>query len=288
MVGDGESSVLFTDNDYRKDLDYGEFFFATWNGKNLYYGDFRVEAREVDLYHYMRQFVLVYCYNMYIYNVDLIIPQEFWSGCRFVLFCGTYRGANLGVLDFWNREVKNITVMNCDMYSNARDEQIGIFNIPKTGANINDKTSISNIDLINNTVHTTPVKYEDVVGHQNMIFTVSYSDSVRIDDIRIAGNHFICEADSKFMTFGNATNVVVEDNIIEIITTRNTGASVFDSSNGDAKNILIRNNEFFLTSEDGKRKKASMTQGRMTLEGNRIFSKTCRICYWWSKFGRKQ
>ena len=296
IVGDGDSSVLFTDNDYRKDLGYGEFFFSTWNGKNLYYGDFRIEAREVDLYHYMRQFVLIYCDNMYIYNVDLIIPQESWSGyyyedkqysnctlysgntnitidgCKFVLFSGAYRGANFGVLDFWNREVKNITLMNCDMYSNARDEQIGIFNIPKTGANINDKTSISNVDLINNTIHTTPVKYEEVVGNQNMIFTVSYSDSVRIDDIRIAGNHFICEADSKFMTFGNATNVVVEENIIEIITTRNTGASVFDSSNGDAKNILIRNNEFFLTSEDGERKKASMTQGRMTLEGNRIFS----------------
>ena len=296
LIGDGDSSVLFTDNDYNKGIGYGEFLFATWNGKNLYYGDFRIEAREVDLYHYMRQFVLVYCDNMYIYNVDLIIPQESWSGyyyedkqysnctlysgntnitidgCKFVLFSGTYRGANFGVLDFWNREVKNITLMNCDMYSNARDEQIGIFNIPKTGANINDKTSISNVDLINNTIHTTPVKYEEVVGNQNMIFTVSYSDSVRIDDIRIAGNHFICEADSKFMTFGNATNVVVEENIIEIITTRNTGASVFDSSNGDAKNILIRNNEFFLTSEDGERKKASMTQGRMTLEGNRIFS----------------
>ena len=296
LVGDGDSSVLFTDNDYRKGIGYGEFLFATWNGKNLYYGDFRIEAREVDLYHYMRQFVLIYCDNMYIYNVDLIIPQESWSGyyyedkqysnctlysgntnitidgCKYVLFSGTYRGANFGVLDFWNREVKNITLMNCDLYSNARDEQLGIFNIPKTGANINDKTSISNVDLINNTIHTSPVKYREVVGNQTMIFTVSYSDSVRIDDIRIAGNHFICEADSKFMTFGNATNVVVEKNIIEIVTTASTGASVFDSCNSDAKNILIRNNEFFLTSEDGKQSKGSMTQGRMTLEGNRVFS----------------
>ena len=295
IVGDGDSSILFTDNDYRAGIGYGEFFFSTWNGKNIYYGDFRIEAREVDLYHYMRQFVLIYCDNLYMYNVDLIIPQESWSGyyyedkqysnftcysgntnvtadgCTFILFCGTYRGANVGILDFWNRKVENITVMNCDMYSNARDEQIGIFNIPKTGNNINENTSISNIDFINNTIHTTPVKYEEVVGHQNMLFTVAYSDSVRIDDVRIAGNHFICEADSKFMTFGNLTNCVVEDNMIEIITTRNTGASVFDSSNLDASNILIRNNEFFITST-GNQKKAGMTQGKMTLEGNRVFS----------------
>ena len=295
IVGEGDSSILFTDNDYRAGIGYGEFFFSTWNANNIYYGDFRIEAREVDLYHYMRQFVLIYCDNIYINNVDLIIPQESWSGyyyedkqysnftcysgntnvtvdgCTFVLFSGTYRGANVGIMDFWNREVKNITVMNCDLYSNARDEQIGIFNIPKTGANINENTSISNVDLINNTIHTTPVKYEEVVGNQNMCFTISYSDSVRIDDVRIAGNHFICEADSKFMTFGNLTNCVVEENIIEIITTRNTGASVFDSSNGEANNILIRNNEIFITSKDGKYKKASMTQGRMTLEGNRIF-----------------
>lgn len=296
IVGDGDSTVLFTDNDYRKDEGYSEFFFAVWNASNTYFGDFRIEAREVDLYNYMRQFVLVYCDNIYIYNVDLIVPQEAYSGyyyedkqysnftcysgdtnitvdaCTMIQFSGTYRGANVGILDFWDKEVKNITVMNCDLYSNARDEQIGIFNIPKTGAVENKNTSIRNIDLINNTIHTTPVKYEEVVGNQNMCFTVAYAESVRIDDVRIAGNHFICEVDSKFMTFGNITNCVVENNIIEITSTRNNGASVFDSSNSDTKNILIRNNEFFLTSTDGKRGKASFTQGKMTFEGNRVVS----------------
>ena len=176
IVGDGDSTVLFTDNDYREEEGYSEFFFASWNSKNIYFGDFRIEAREVDLYHYMRQFVLIYCDNIYIYNVDLIVPQEAYSGyyyedkqysnfccysgdtnitvdgCTMVQFSGTYRGANVGILDFWDKEVKNITVMNCDLYSNARDEQIGIFNIPKTGTKVNENTSISNIDLINNTI----------------------------------------------------------------------------------------------------------------------------------------
>ena len=274
IVGDGESSILFTDNDYRADQGYSEHFFLTWNAKNLYFGDFRIEAREVDLYHYMRQFTLIYCDNVYIYNMDMIIPQETYSAyyfedkqysnfccysgdtnitvddCTMIQFSGTYRGANVGIMDFWNREVKNITVMNCDLYSNARDEQIGIFNIPKTGTHVNENTSISNIDLINNSIHTIPVKYTEVIGNQNMCFTVSYGDSVRIDDVRIAGNHFICQADSKFMTFGSITNCVVEDNIIEIITTRSNGASVFDSSNGDEKNIIIRNNELYLGSTD--------------------------------------
>ena len=296
IVGDGESSILFTDNDYRADQGYSEHFFLTWNAKNLYFGDFRIEAREVDLYHYMRQFTLIYCDNVYIYNMDMIIPQETYSAyyfedkqysnfccysgdtnitvddCTMIQFSGTYRGANVGIMDFWNREVKNITVMNCDLYSNARDEQIGIFNIPKTGTHVNENTSISNIDLINNSIHTIPVKYTEVIGNQNMCFTVSYGDSVRIDDVRIAGNHFICQADSKFMTFGSITNCVVEDNIIEIITTRSNGASVFDSSNGDEKNIIIRNNEFYLGSTDGKQQKAGFSQGKMTLEGNKVFA----------------
>lgn len=296
IVGDGSSTILFTDNDYRAEEGYSEFFFAVWESENLYFGDFSIEAREVDLYHYMRQFVLVYCNQVYIYNVDLTVPQEAYSGyywedkqysnftcysgdtnitvdgCKMVQFSGTYRGANVGILDFWDREVKNITVMNCDLYSNARDEQIGIFNIPKTGTKVNENTSISNIDLINNTIHTTPVKYEEVIGNQNMCFTVAYGESVRIDDVRIAGNHFICEVDSKFMTFGTITNCVVEDNIIEIISTRNNGASVFDSSNADPANILIRNNEFFLTSTDGRSGKAGFTQGNMTFENNRVIS----------------
>lgn len=298
IVGDGDSTVLFTDNDYRVEQGYSEFFFAVWNSQNVYFGDFRIEAREVDLYHYMRQFVLIYCDNIYVYNVNLIVPQEAYSGyyyedkqysnfccysgdtnitvdgCTMVQFSGTYRGANVGILDFWDREVKNITVMNCDLYSNARDEQIGIFNIPKTGSKINENTSISNIDLINNAIHTIPVKYTEVVGNQNMCFTVAYGDSVRIDDVRIAGNHFICEADSKFMTFGTITNCVFEENIIELIATRTNGASVFDSSNQDAGNIIIRNNEFFLTSLDGKRGKVGFMQGKMTFEGNKVFSDT--------------
>lgn len=296
IVGDGESSILFTDNDYRADQGYSEHFFLTWNAKNLYFGDFRIEAREVDLYHYMRQFTLIYCDNVYIYNMDLIIPQETYSAyyyedkqysnfccysgdtnitvddCTMIQFSGTYRGANVGIMDFWNKEVKNITVMNCDLYSNARDEQIGIFNIPKTGSQVNENTSISNIDLINNSIHTIPVKYTEIIGNQNMCFTVAYGDSVRIDDVRIAGNHFICQADSKFMTFGTITNCVVEENIIEIITTRTNGASVFDSSNSDEKNIIIRNNEFFLGSTDGKQQKAGFSQGKMTLEGNKVFA----------------
>ena len=216
IVGDGDSTVLFTDNDYRADQGYSEFFFSSWNSQNMYFGDFRIEAREVDLYNYMRQFVLIYCDNVYVYHVNMIIHQESYSAyyfedkqysnfccysgdtnitvdeCTMVQFSGTYRGANVGIMDFWNRRVENITVMNCDLYSNARDEQIGIFNIPKTGTTENKDTSISNVDLINNTIHTIPVKYTNIIGNQNMCFTVAYTDSVRIDDVRIAGNHFIC------------------------------------------------------------------------------------------------
>lgn len=91
---------------------------------DLYMADFSVEAREVEGWNYMRQMVFVDCDNVYTYRVNLNIPQEtfskdyfvdkqyssltYYSGnknmtldsCKLELMCSTYRGANLGVLDF--------------------------------------------------------------------------------------------------------------------------------------------------------------------------------------------
>ena len=39
IVGDGDSSILFTDNDYRAEQGYSEFFFSLWNSENIYFGE---------------------------------------------------------------------------------------------------------------------------------------------------------------------------------------------------------------------------------------------------------
>lgn len=289
IIGEGDKSVFFTDNDYRKDSGYQEHFFQTWRGYNVYYANFRVEAREVDLYHYMRQFTMTYCDNVYVDNVDLIVPEEAWSGyyfedkqysnlccycgnknitvdgCYFEQMSGTYRGANVGVLDIWSQGEENITIMNCDMVGNARDEQIGFFSTSKETA------YVKNVDFINNTIHSYSPKYVDVVKNANMRFTIAYNDSVGVEDIHIAGNHFISECDSKFMTFGNVKKCLIEDNIMEMYSSYSTWSSIFDSSCFNEDGVVCKNNEFFISSYE-KFGKGTMIggSGNMKFTGNRV------------------
>lgn len=290
IVGEGDhKTILFTDNDYRKEAGYTEFMFSCWGANNMYFGDFQIDAREVDLYHYMRQFVVVYSENVYLYNVDLNIPQSTYGSyyfedkqysnfccysgnknvtvddCRMEQMSGTYRGANIGVLDIWSSGEENITIMNCDLYGNARDEQIGFF------SKDDENAFVRNVNFINNTVHSVQLKYVDIIGNRTMCFTIAYADSKNVENIHIAGNHFICETDSKFMTFGAMKNCVIEDNIIEIKCTYSTWSMVFDSSNSDPKNILVQNNDIFITSDVGKGK-GNIVGGNLTLKGNRILS----------------
>lgn len=289
IVGEGDDTVIFTDNDYRKDIGYSEHFFQITNAKNMFFGNFVIEAREVDLYHYMRQFTLTYCEEVYVYQVDLLIPQESYNsyyfedkqysnfccycgntnitvdGCTMKQLSGTYRGANLGILDIWSKGEKNITVMNCDLYGNARDEQIGFFSTQ------NESAGVKNVDFINNTIHSVQLKYTDIIGTRTMCFTIAYADSKNVEDIRVAGNHFICETDSKFMTFGTVKNCVVEDNIIEIVAAHGNMGAVFDTSNTDPDNILVRNNQFYITSKTGTEGKSNIVNGALTFENNQVF-----------------
>lgn len=289
IVGDGDKTILFTDNDYRDKEGYSEFFFQCWGANNMYIASFRMEAREVDLYRYMRQFVVLYSTDVYVYQVDMIIPQESYNSyyfedkqysnfccysgnknitvndCRMEQMSGTYRGANLGVLDIWAAGEENITIMNCDMYGNARDEQIGFFS--KNDAN----ASVKHVNFLNNTVHSTEIKYPDIIGTRTMCFTIAYSDSQNVEDIYIAGNHFICETDSKFMTFGKMKNCVIEKNIMEIKCTNKTWSLLFDSACESAEDVLLKENQIYMTSNQGYGR-GNIVGGNATLQGNTIFS----------------
>ena len=284
VVGDGDSTVIFTDNDY---TDAYEFFMWSSGGKNLYLADFKVEARERDMSRYYRQLSFVDCENVYLYRVNMNIPQEafskdyyvdkqytnltFYSGnknmtadsCRMELMCSTYRGANLGILDFYCRGEENITVKNCELYDNARDEQVGIF----TGVNNRDASFVKNVDFIDNKIYSyTPLDQAASGGYRTMCFTVAYDESRNIDDIYIARNHFISQVDSKFMTFGNVDNCVVEDNIIEADCTGNNGSYIFEAGNASLGDIKIQNNELYVT----RYGKAAICSGPIEFNGNRL------------------
>ena len=297
FVGEGNKSVIFTDNDYRKGIGYYEFFFTIWGATDLYMADFLVEAREVNGYNYMRQMVFVDCDNVYTYRVNLNIPQEsfskdyyvdkqyssltYYSGnknmtldsCKLELMCSTYRGANLGILDFYSRGEENITIMNCELHSDARDEQVGIFS-----SRLNkDASFIRNVYFVNNTMYSyQPLDKVAAGGWRNMCFTVAYNDSKNISDVYIKGNHFIADLDSKLMTFGNGIeSCVVENNMIDIRCTNNLGAYLFDSGVTTADRVLIQNNEINLTYRDTENiGKAAILGGKATVRGNKIVSDT--------------
>lgn len=294
VVGDGNESIIFTDNDYRKNRPYDEPFFASWYGKNNFFGFFKMDAREVNHKRYMRQMCLYYCENVYIYDVTYNIPQDAWTGtyyedkqytnltiytgnklitvdnCLMYQMSGTYRGANIGIMDIWQAGTEDITIMNCELHDNARDEQIGIHSV--TG---HPASYIKNVDFINNTVYTYTTPYKEIHGGRTMCFTVAYGDN-EVDDINISGNHFISEIDSKFITFGDVTNCKVTNNTFEIICLYNSGSYVFDSSCGNDSDVLIDNNEFFLTYKNSTSEGRTFASGHLTFSNNRILS-DCRI-----------
>lgn len=288
LIGDGDGSVIFTDNDYRKEYAFDEPFFASWNGKNNFFGFFKIEARETDIRKYMRQMCLFYCENMYIYRVNYYIPEEAWSGryfedkqytnltiysgdkqitvdeCVMYQMSGTYRGANIGIMDFWRAGTEDIKIMNCELHDNARDEQVGIFSLS------GDPSSyIRNVDFVGNKVYTYSTPYRDIHGWRTMCFTVAYGDN-NVRDINIADNDFIVEADSKFMTFGSVRDCKVHDNRFQIKSSCGNMGYVFDSSCTNDEDVIIYDNEFDLTYLNAPEEGKCLSAGHMIFTGNRV------------------
>lgn len=288
LVGDGDNSVIFTDNDYRKEIAYDEPFFASWEGKNNFFGNFKVEAREVDLKKYMRQMCLFYCENMYIYNVNYYVPEEAWSGlefedkqytnltiysgdkqitvdsCTMYQMSGTYRGANIGIMDFWSRGTEDITIMNCELHDNARDEQVGIFSFSGRS-----ESYVKNVDFVNNKVYTYTTPYKEIHGCRTMCFTVAYGNN-NVQDINISNNHFISDTDSKFMTFGSVRDCRVQNNKFEIISSDGKKGYVFDSSCTRDEDVIIDNNEFYITYKNSPVEGKCLSAGHLTFSNNKV------------------
>lgn len=290
LVWEGDKSIIFTDNDYRADSAYDEPFFASWNGSDNFFGFFRIEAREVDIYKYMRQMCLYYNENVYIYQINYYIPESAWSGkyyedkqytnltiyagnkivtvdnCEMYQMSGTYRGANIGIMDFWKTGTEDITIMNSKLYDNARDEQIGIFSISG-----DSNSYIKGVDFVNNEVYSYKTPYSNIHGWRTMCFTVAYNDN-NVTDINIRDNTFISEADSKFMTFGSVKDCKVENNKFIIKSSNGNMGYVFDSSATYNEDVVINNNEFYLTYKTTPKEGKCLSAGNLTFSNNRVVS----------------
>ena len=301
ITGAGDNTVIFTDNGYKS---WWEFFFACWRDENCFFGNFKIEARESwGQNRYFRQLTLIYCNNCYLYNLTLNIPETAWDGkpfdkvdttgnvaepnsfdkqytnltlysgdknitvdsCTIYQMSGTYRGANIGIMDFYERGTENITIKNCELHDNARDEQIGIFS-RSNAAN----SSVRGVNLQNNKIFTYQTPYKDLIGGRTMCFTVAYDNVV--SNINIERNEFVSYADSKFMTFGSVKNCTVKNNKITVISSGGKAGYIFDSSCADDNDVVIDGNEFYLTYATTPVEGKCVSAGRLTFKNNIVIA----------------
>ncbi|MDE6058618.1 MAG: glycoside hydrolase family 55 protein [Clostridia bacterium] len=301
ITGAGDDTVIFTDNGYTS---WWEFFFACWRDENCFFGNFKIEARESwGQNRYFRQLTLIDCNNCYLYNLTLNVPETAWDGkpfdrvdstgnvtepnsfdkqytnltlysgnknitvdgCTMYQMSGTYRGANIGIMDFYERGTENITIKNCELHDNARDEQVGIFS-RSNAAN----SSVTGVNFLNNKVFTHQTPYKDLIGGRTMCFTVAYDNA--ISNINIEGNEFVSYADSKFMTFGSVKDCTVKSNKITVISSCGKAGYVFDSSCADDNDVIIDGNEFYLTYATTPVEGKCVSAGRLTFKNNKVIS----------------
>ena len=168
-------------------------------------------------------------------------------------------------MDFYERGTENITVKNCELHDNARDEQVGIFS--RSNA---ENSSVTGVNFLNNKVFTYQTPYKELIGGRTMCFTVAY-DNV-ISNINIEGNEFVSYADSKFMTFGSAKNCTIKNNKITVIASGGKAGYVFDSSCADDNDVIIDGNEFYLTYATTPVEGKCVSAGRLTFKNNKVIS----------------
>lgn len=258
IVGDGNTSILYTDNGYK-----GDEHFLTIVGKDITLDSIRVEAHETKWVPYYRQCSLLAASDINILNCEFSVQDNVISYdgntdrqyTNITLYTGWHnvkidnclmeqmgcveRGACLGIIDMWSNGCSNVSVTNCVMRQNAHDEMLGIFT--KTGAD----AAIENVYIANNKMYTASAPN---VSRKTMAITIAYDESKQISNVRFVNNEVVADVPSNFMTFGALSDCVVENNKFTINHTVSYNAGViFDTRKG----VTVRNNDVKVTSPKG-------------------------------------
>ena len=277
---EGNGAVLFTDDDYRKTLNWKEHFisFVGTNAKkaeNITIRNLTVETRgtykEEIGQKYKNQIVFQYVNGVLVEKCQFYIPEKFprtsedeaipagaktleyscfdlytgWENvivrdCQLINEAGAYYGVCAQFRDIWNAGGQNVEFYNNYCYSNSKDEIIAIF----SGSSAS--SYVKNVTLRNNNIVADKTPYYD----RNVCMTVGYDDSNCCDNIQISSNQITGVFDWTLFGMGKTlSNSSIKGNEITCKT-----------SNGEKKAGIVRSSAV----EDG-------SEYSNTFSGNSIY-----------------
>ena len=243
---EGNHSVLFTDDDYRKEKDYQEHF-ITFSGsntekksKNITIRNLNVETREIlktaSDQKYKTQWGFKYIDQVLLEGCEFTIPDTVisqmeskkfeysildfyvdWSNvtvrnCRLIDKAGAWYGGCVGFRDIWNGGSENAEFYNNYLYSDCKDEIIAIFSQGATTSHVN------NVDIHDNEIIADRCEFV-----RDICITVGYDTSNQCDNIQIHDNKITSTVDWACFTLGKTlTNSQIYNNEI-IMKSQNPG-----------------------------------------------------------------
>ena len=234
---EGNQSVIFTDNDYRKDKKYEEHF-VTFSGTtedkltNITIRNLNIEAREQlssgSDHKYKNQLAFKYVDGVLIEGCEFTLPEtttallpskkleysilDFyvdWSNvtvrnCSLINRAGAYYGGCVQFRDIWNGGCENAEFYQNYLYSNSKDELIAIFSNKATNSHVN-----------NVNIHDNEIIAERSEFVRDICVTVGYDTSNQCDNIQIHDNKITGVSDWAFFTLGKTlTNSKIYNNEI--------------------------------------------------------------------------
>lgn len=272
---EGMGAVIYTDDDYRKGLNWKEHFISfvgtnAEKAKNITIRNLKVETR--GLYNqevgqkYKNQIVFQYVDQILVERCEFYISRKFpfdlekedipeaarkleyscldlytgWENvtvrnCRIRNEAGAHYGVCAQFRDIWNAGGKNVLFYDNYCYSNSKDEIIAIFSGESSKSYIKDVT-IRNNEIV---ADATPFYV------RNMCMTVGYDSSNCCDNIQIYNNKITGVCDWAFFGMGKTlTNSSIHNNEV-VCKTDNTStkAAIVRTADidGEYSNVFTEN-----------------------------------------------
>lgn len=302
---EGNGAIIFTDDDYRKELSWKEHFISVVGtnqekAQNIVIRNLAVETR--GLYKqevgqkYKNQIVFQYVDQVLVEGCTFYISEKFvpdleedaipdatkkleyscfdlytgWQNvivrdCRFINEAGAFYGVCAQFRDIWNAGGQNVEFYNNQCYSNSKDEIIAVFSGESSGSFIKD------VIIRNNDIIADQTPYYD----RDICMTVGYDNSNCCDNIRIYSNKITGVCNWTFFGMGKTlTDSYIRDNEI-ICKTSNVEmkAAIVRSEAADSReyNNVFSGNTITISAYKGNGLQ-SVFAGNGYFTGNKIIS----------------
>ena len=294
---EGNGSTLFTDNDYRKGMNYEEHF-ITFSGenykrlKNITINNLNIEAREQlkssSEHKYKNQLAFKYVDQVSLSGCELRIPEtttaslteknfeysclDFYVGwsnvnvenCRIMNQAGVRYGVCVQFRDIWNGGCENAKFHDNYLYSNSKDEIIAIF------ANESSNSHVNNVNIYHNEIIADRCELI-----RDICMTVGYDTSYQCDNIQIHDNKITGVSDWGMFTLGKTlTNSKIYNNTVVARTQRDvSGATKIGLVRTQCSNNTneVSNNHFTIEAYEGTGA-AVLFDGNCNYLGNTVIS----------------